>query len=401
MDKVVDWLLHCQQSDGAWNDPVSPLYRDVPTLAALLALRTYHRYERVRRACNAGHRFLDQQSTVIAPTDGEYLPVGIELILRALLDEAEDMGLWFSRPRFQHIESLGERRRLLLAQHQPPPNSPPVFSWEAWGTDPDVALVSYGGVGHNPAATAWWLYLDRGRVDSRERTKAVDAIMDASRAAGAGIKGVVPDAWPMDRFEQSFVLHVITMAGLLNNDRLVDVLAPQLEDLRMSLTSQGLGFNDYFAPDGDDTAAAVAAIAAAGLAVDSDALNPFKRADRFVAYPFETHGSYTVTARAAHATRLLGHSTVEWRPFILKSQQPDGWWKSDKWNRSRLYGTCVALSALDADTYKNKSFAAEAFLRYQHNDGGWGCFGQSTLVETAFGVLALRARNCSRRQLQG
>jgi hypothetical protein len=159
----------------------------------------------------------------------------------------------------------------------------------------------------------------------------------------------------------------------------------------MSLTSQGLGFNDYFAPDGDDTAAAVAAVAAAGLPVDSDALNPFKRADRFVAYPFETHGSYTVTARAAHATRILGHSAVEWRPFILKSQQPDGWWTSDKWNRSRLYGTCVALSALDGDAYKNKSVAAEAFLRYQHSDGGWGCFGQSTLVETAFGVLALRA----------
>jgi hypothetical protein len=389
VDRGVDWLLRCQLPDGGWNDPASPLYRDVPTLAALLALRTYHRHERVRWACNIGHRFLEQQTTVIDPTDGEYLPVGMELILPRLLDQAEDMGLWFSRARFRHIESLGERRRQLLSQHQPLPNSPPVFSWEAWGTCPDIDLVSPGGVGHNPAATAWWLYLDRGSTHSRERTKAIDAIMHASRAAGAGIKGVVPDAWPMDRFEQSFVLHVITMAGLLNSERLSDVIAPQLEDLRMALTSCGLGFSDYFEPDGDDSAAAVAAIAAAGLPVDSNALNPFKRADRFVAYPFETHGSYTVTARASHAMRITGYRAVEWRPFILKSQQPDGWWTSDKWNRSRLYGTCVALSALD-ESDDAKSAAAEAFLRYQHTDGGWGCFGKSTLVETAFGVLALR-----------
>ncbi len=389
IDKAVDWLLSVQQPDGGWNDPASPLYRDVPTLAALLALRTYHRDERVRRACNAAHRYIEHQTADIKPTDGEYLPVGIELILPRLLDDAEDMGLWFSRDRFQHLESLGERRRLLMAQHRPPPNSPPVFSWEAWGTCPDADLVGHGGVGNNPAATAWWLYLDRGGGPSSQRTKAVDAIIYASRAAETGICGVVPDAWPMDRFEQSFVLHVITMAGLLGHPRLADALMPQLEDMRTALTCAGLGFNDSFAPDGDDTAAAVAAIAAAGLTVDSGALDPFKRADRFVAYPFETHGSYTVTARAAHAMHIIGQSAAEWQPFILQAQQPDGWWASDKWNRSRLYGTCVALSGLSVDACDTRSAAAEAFLRYQHSDGGWGCFGASTLVETAFGVLAL------------
>ncbi len=390
VDKVIDWLLAVQQPDGGWNEPASPLYRDAPTLAALLALRAHHRDERVRRACNAGHRFLEQQTSIIAPTDGEYLPVGIELILPRLLDEAEEIGLWFSRARFQHIESLGERRRLLLLQHRPLPNSPPVFSWEAWGTCADADLVSYGGVGHNPAATAWWLYLDRGSTPSRERAKAVDAIIYASRATGAGIRGVVPDAWPMDRFEQSFVLHLITMAGLLEHPSLADVLMPQLENLGAALTRKGLGFSDYFEPDGDDSAAAVAAVAAAGLPVDSGALNPFKRADRFVAYPFESHGSYTVTARAAHAMHLIGQNAAEWQPFILKSQQPDGWWTSDKWNRSRLYGTCVALAGLEGDARAARSAAAHAFLHYQHSDGGWGCFGESTLIETAFGVLALQ-----------
>ena len=56
-----------------------------------------------------------------------------------------------------------------------------------------------------------------------------------------------------------------------------------------------------------------------------------------------------------------------------------------------MYGTYVALAALDESATYAKVAATEAFLRYQHSDGGWGCFGQSTLVETAFGVLALRS----------
>jgi hypothetical protein len=61
----------------------------------------------------------------------------------------------------------------------------------------------------------------------------------------------------------------------------------------------------------------------------------------------------------------------------------------DKWNRSRLYGTWIALAGLGADAGDAQPATAEAFLRYQHDDGGWGCFGRSTLSETAFGLLAL------------
>jgi hypothetical protein len=389
VDKVVNWLLGSQQRNGGWGAPEAPLYGIVSTLAAVLALRPYQTQARVRQACAAGLRWLEEQDTVIEPADGEYLPVAIELILPRLLDEAEEIGIRLARARFQHIEELGDQRRKLLAAHQPKPNSSPLFSWEAWGTAATSDLVSAAGVGHNPASTAWWLHLDRKNAATPARLRAIDAVVSASHAAGAGVIGVVPDAWPMNRFEQSFVLYLVAMAGLLTNDRLTGVLAPQLEDLRLALLGSGLGFADEFEPDGDDTGAAVAVLALAGAPVDYAVLHPFARADRFVAYPFETHGSFVVTARAAHAARALGYDTAAWRPYILKSQQADGWWTGDKWNRSRLFGTCIALAAVASEESRATTAAVQAFLNYQQPDGGWGCFGRSSLMETAYGILAL------------
>jgi len=387
-DKVLEWLLHCQQSDGGWEDPASPIYRDVPTLAALLALQSCGPQPRVREAIYAAQRFLEEQTTVVAPADGEYLPVGMELVLPCLLDQAEESGFSVDRTRFQYVEEIGAQRSRMLAKHPPAPNSPPVFSWEAWGSQPDAELVGAAGVGHNPAATAWWLHLDRGRTPTPARSRAKDAIRQASRAAGGGAVGIVPDAWPMDRFEQSLVLHLVASHGLLHHDQLGGVMAAQLEDIRRGLTRCGLGFSDEFEADGDDTAAAVAALAMAGLPVDYRVLDGFAREDRCVSYPFEVHGSHTVTARATHAFRIIGCDMEEWRPYILQAQRPDGWWTGDKWNRSRLYGTWIALIGLPDDTEAVRS-AARAFFAYQHADGGWGCFGRSTTVETAFGVLSL------------
>ncbi len=266
-----------------------------------------------------------------------------------------------------------------------------MFSWEAWGSDPAPDLVTCAGVGHSPAATAWWLHLQKGnpKVDAT-RLKAVNHIINSSLAGGLGIRGLVPNAWPMNRFEQSFVLHILFNADLLLCRKLADVLIPQLEDLRLALSQSGLGFSDYFTPDGDDTAAAVAAIAGAGMAVDRATLADFERADHFVAYPYELHGSFTVTARATQALALSGFDASHWRSSVEQAQRSDGWWPSDKWNSSRLYGTSVAIAALGEGVRPSKVAAAEAFLRYQHGDGGWGCSGSSTLVETALGLLALR-----------
>lgn len=398
-DKVLDWLLKAQRPDGGWGELGPPLYRIVPTAAAILALHDYRSHERVRRACAAGQRFLEEQKEPVEATHGEYLPVAMELILPRLLDEAAERGIVLSRTCFRHLEELGERKRKSLAKQPPTPNSAPVFSWEAWGTDPEPELVTRAGVGHSSAATAWWLYLDKGRSSTNTaRAQAIDYIINASHATGSGVRGIVPSPWPMNRFEQSFVLHTLVMSGLLSSRQLADVVIPQLENLYQGLAAGGLGFSGYFVHDGDDTAAAVATLTAAGFNIDYNILTPFQRPTHFVAYPFEAHASYAVTARATQALALTGADVTQWRRSLLDLQQPDGWWTSEKWNRSRLYGTSLALAALDSSAVHAKTAAAKAFVVHQHADGGWGCFGQSTLVETAFGILSLcnivRDGNC-------
>lgn len=92
-DKVTAWLLSCQQPDGGWGEARQPLYRIVPTLAAVLALRCQGTFGPLRKACLAGQRFLEEQDRPVEVSDGAYLPVAIELILPRLLDEIDDMGM--------------------------------------------------------------------------------------------------------------------------------------------------------------------------------------------------------------------------------------------------------------------------------------------------------------------
>jgi hypothetical protein len=391
-ENVTNWLLHRQQPDGGWEHPEAPLYRIVPTLAAVLALHEQGRGRQARAAAEAGVRYLAAQTQVIDPSSAQYLPVAMELILPRLLDDAEAAGIALPRGRFQHIDELRQLRLALIGRFASAPNSPPMFSWEAWGTEACPELVgAIGGVGHSPAATAWWLRLDGGHqlaTGARERAQAYLAA--ASQAGGAGIRGVVPGPWPMNRFEQSFVLHMLVISGLAARREIAGAFAPQMRDLQSLLTrNRGVGFSDCFSPDGDDTAAAVGVLAVCAEQVDGELLAPFRRPDHFVGYPFEMHIAHTVTARATQALGALGYDVEPWRRAIVAGQQPDGWWRSEKWNRSRLYGTLIALSALPPGPCPVKAAAARGFLQQQQADGGWGCFGASTPVETAFGILAL------------
>lgn len=391
-EDVVNWLLAMQQQDGGWEQTDAPLYRTVPTLAAVLALREQGRTVQARRAWEAGWRYLTSQTEVIGAASGLYLPVAIELILPRLLDEAAASGLHLARGRFQHIEELNRQRLALIARMAPAPDSPPIFSWEAWGREAHPDLVgAIGGVGHSPAATAWWLHLDAGHAAGRKaRARCRSYLMEASRAGCSGVRGVVPGPWPMNRFEQSFVLHMIVLGGLAQQCELAALLEEQASDLQRHLATRGgVGFSDGFAVDGDDTAAAVHVATALGLDADETVLAPFQREDHFVAYPFELHMALSVTARGAQAMAARGRDVASLRKCIVQAQQAEGWWSSEKWNRSPLYGTLLALSALGKSAGAAKIKSAEAFLHKQQGNGGWGCFGHATAVETAYAVLAL------------
>lgn len=391
--QTIHWLVEQQQPDGGWGDPAVPFARDVPTLAAILALRMYAMSPQDHSIVQAGVAFLRRHIHIWEGSLPDELPVGIELLLPRLLDEAAAAGLIIPREPYASLIALGRQRRRMIASVPIRAGTTPAHAWEGWGEIADTNLLDhYGGIGHSPAATAAWLRATSGRNDLAAARHAAHRYLEqAAKATGVAIPGVVPTAWPITRFEQSNALYALLIGGLLDHPGLQDVVQPQLRDLAQALRPQGLGFSDHFTPDGDDTAEALAVLQAAGYPVDLATLRHFAHDDHFCAYPGELQPALSVTAHVVHVLRLCGHDSERAQQYMIANQLPDGRWCGDKWNGSWLYTTCQVIIALVGAGHSTAlGRAAQALLASQHADGGWGAHGSSA-EETAYGVLALRA----------
>lgn len=399
--RALDWLLSQQAEDGGFGDPSVPLARDVPTLAAVLAFRANSGREQAEQA---GLSFLRRQQAQWRAPLPEDIPIGVELVLPWLLDEAARMGIPIPREPYAALTELGQRRRSLIAQLKPEAGTTPIHSWEAWGTDPDSALLDRsGGIGHSPSATAAWLHA-RSKISALtdDASRAAKRYLEqAGAATGTGIPGVVPTVWPIGRFEQLFLPYALLLTGLLERPLFREMVAPVLEDIERALEAGGLGFSDHFAPDGDDTAAGLAVLLATGRRVDLTCLRRFENGEHFCTWRHELAPSLSATARAVHTLSLGGEEVERHRAFLIQRQSPDGRWVADKWNGSWLYATCHSVAALASSATASHRAAVEralhAVIASQRADGGWGMAGASTATETAYAVLTLYAAHAHAR----
>ncbi len=390
--QVVEWLLEQQQPDGGWGNPAVPRARDLPTLAAILALYSDKR-KQVRDAALNGIGFLHRQAHYWVGALPDDLPVGVELLLPRLLEDALKANIDIPCEPYAELFALGRKRQAMIKRITLRAGTAHVHSWEGIDapTDQDV-LDGSGSVGHSPAATAAWLNATQDRPDLAEsRWIAQSYLEQAYTVTGSSIPGLYPTVWPMDRFEQVFGLYILLAADLIDHTKLHDVIQMQLADLARALRPEGLGMSDHFMRDGDITATTIAVLGANGYPVDRQVLRQFEVNDHFYTYPGELQPSLTTTAHAIHALAIFGEDTKRAQRYLIDRQLPDGRWLGDKWHSSWLYTTCQVVLALQGQGNRDAlQRARRALLTYQHADGGWGLY-ESTLEETAYALIALRA----------
>lgn len=402
---VLHWLLDQQHADGGWGPTHQPAARELPTVAALLALHTAHPSDPpIRRACTAGRAWFAAQPRRWSGALPDDIPVGIELLLPPLITQAEAAGLIAPRP-LETLAQLGERRRRMVAQYPLHAGGTLSHSWEALGVPPTEQVIDgSGGVGHSPAATAAWLAAaTQANLPESVYERAQTYLSRASAATRSGIPGLQPTVWPIDGFERVWVLHALAIAGLLDHPAVEPLVQPHLQALRMAISPGGIGMSPHFINDGDITATALATLQMAGQRVDMHCLEHFVQGDHhYRTYPHELQPSLTTTAHALHARAEAGLDVRGTIRFLIQKQQPDGRWMQDKWHSSWIYTTSVVLLALAAtDEMTAHTAGMQALLAAQHADGAWGVSGQPTAAETAYARLALVAGRSAGRRLPG
>jgi hypothetical protein len=388
---ALNWLMAQQHADGGWGDPVVPRARDVPTLAAVLALSAHQQRRVVRESVQAGVAFLRRQAAHWSGPLPEDIPIGIELLLPALLDEAARQGIALPTRPYAELIALGARRQALIARLQPGAGTTAVHSWEAWGKQPDPQLLdSAVSIGHSPAATAAWAAAAAMHPD--QALAARQYLERAALATGTGIPGVVPTVFPIARFENLFGLYALMMTDLLDAAPFAAEVQSQISNMRAALRPNGYSFSDHFDPDGDDTAAALTLLIHRKQPVDLEILRWYAKDGHFCTWQHELQSSLSATARAAHTLVVAGAPVEQHLEYLAEWQTLDGRWTGDKWNSSWLYTTSHVVQSLapKAQYTERLDLAFETLLAYQKPDGGWGANGHSTPIETAYGVMTLR-----------
>lgn len=387
------WLLAQQQADGGWGSPETPYARDVPTLAAILALKTAHQDPHTKAVIDAGLTFLQQQAPKWAELPIDALPIATEMVLPYLIEEANAAGLTISPTPYERLYQLRKYKSRQIAKIPLRAGTPPTHSWEALGKDVHSLLPDHsGGIGHSPAATAAWL---RQAEEHRELAApcktARQYLAKAVTATGLDIPGVVPSVWPITGFELVYAPYALLVTNLLQQPALQAVVGPLMDELWVVMKrGHGVSFGEYFTPDGDDTGLGLAVLQATARPVDPTVLLQFKNGDHFCTFHHEINPSVFANAHALYGLAYAGERCSTAEHFLLKQQGADGRWLADKLHTSWLYTTLEVVLTLSHLGYQREvRKAAEALSRHQKADGGWGSGQNATWVETSYAVITL------------
>ncbi|MEI2577452.1 hypothetical protein [Scytonema sp. PRP1] len=405
-----NWLLRYQSIDGSWGYPPQTI---VPTLAGLLALlKAPQQTESTRNAAKRAEAHL--RTALRQWSIANYESVAFEILVPKHLEELENLGVVFE---------FSEKAELLKIYHHKLSISSPellysgksglIHSVEAFTPSVDFQRlkplqITNGSYGNSPAATAAVL-IHSPQWD----TAAADWLTHLSnQARRAGDPGAMPNAYPIDVFEGSWVLYNLVKGGVDFKDEAFRSVAKKLLVwLQESLTQKGASISRFIGipTDSDDTGMVLAthnllADKIGMKTVSVDCLQNFERDTYFTC--FELERGISLSANVHVLAALLSVPTPpDWVvknntinkviDYLYSTRNSAGYWE-DKWHLSPFYVTAIATMALaqhpSLSVRNQLKPTVEWVLTTQSaKDGGWSMNGSgcSTLEETAYALQIL------------
>ncbi len=385
-DGALPWLRRHQHRDGSWGGDVIHFHdRYICTLTSAIALRDAGNgsadQERIDRALD----FLWREHLRLRLDAHE--TIGFSVLAVSLVEEARSLGLRV--PPTPYVDTNAIDRKLSILQRSPHlwRNSTMSFSLEAvrarFPETPDF-LETNGSVGTSPAATASLLLRSQGI--SQLAMDYLNAVVNED--------GGIPNVSPIDTFETAWSLNYLRHTGVISPSdppvrRALDMLWSRWSD------QHGMSFSSYYSvPNLDDTAVSYSVLRWGGYPASTNAFAEFEELDHFRCFSGEIDHSVSAALRLIDALKVdTSHPFHDrWMAKalgMLPRAEDSGITWFDKWHASPYYLLCNAVQVLRGITDDLLAAQVQWIISTQNFDGGWGYYGDSTLEETAYSLLAL------------
>ncbi|HEY1016626.1 MAG TPA: prenyltransferase/squalene oxidase repeat-containing protein [Herpetosiphonaceae bacterium] len=389
---ALQWVLERQHPDGSWGGKPHYLHdRILSTLAVVLLLARHGNRVQDHQQRKAGERYIWQNCGRL-----HYDPhatIGFELLLPAMLQEAQELGIDVPYRQFQHInQARAKKLALLPTDALLSQRTTALFSLEAFrelvagrAEAASHLLLPNGSLAVSPAATAFLLSQSPNwRRDYPQSARYIDDLLAAHQ-------GGAPHVAPYDIFLRAWMLTNLHYARLTLQHRAS--IQPHTDYLLRVWRSEGVGYSS-FEPltDSDDTALAALCLHRAGHRVSAKILRSYERNEHFACYDYEKDPSISANLHVLEALELFpkqDQRRVREKiiGYLLRSRKYGSFW-SDKWHVSAYYPTSLALLILSRYIPGELEATVGWIIHTQHPDGGWGSYG-STAEETAMTLIAL------------
>lgn len=386
------WLLKNQRWDGSWGSEIDYKHdRVLSTTAALIALEQ-----------NDGHKYGDRIESGLeylwrnmdALDKDPYETIGSELLLPALLEEAEDLGISVpSAP--DSIKRKRDRKLGLIPEEMIYSTGTSLaYSLEYLGKDVKAkdlikCISPNGSLGCSPSATMFLL-------DHTGDKRAKEYLYWVSKNMTTG---GFPSQLPFETFESAWSLYNFIKAGWTHRPWMEDVAERLFKIWRQRGDGVSWG-NDFPISDSDTSAITFKVLMNRGYTLDARVFERFERDDGFISFDFELNPSASANIHILEAIKDVPRCDLARKEemiekiikFLEKCSNHGSWWK-DKWHASPYYTTGHAVLALSQVAPSMTEQPIDWILSNQKEDGGWGFFGKSTVEESAYALQALLEYN--------